>query len=256
MVLSNHVTGWAVLLALSILSLGAAIVAITLQRSALRSLDVFIISILISFLLNASIIVSIHIYVDTHDKIWPTTLCNMYIWMSFSFRAAELLFLTALSVDRSAIFHTSGKYSFKVTPVVALVVSCISLISVLLGSIPVTGLSRFRTMNAGNQCTYLADDIHIGFAITVAILELTFIVICFIILIDVMIQWSFIKKGSIFTVTPSTSDVTSHSRSVVKRTADLRQRSCDIALACDNCRVVCFVAGLLVVINHLPYIVS
>lgn len=84
-------------------------------------------------------VILVHAIVSFNHSSWTEAPCLLYVWCFLTFRTATALSLLTLSVDRVLFLRKPGRYSYKGSVAVKVMVALVWLTSGALGLAPIAG---------------------------------------------------------------------------------------------------------------------
>ena len=172
-----HALSWMIISPVAVLTDILAIITIAHYYPFFHGTDVMLTSLLSAMTANAVLVLPIPAFLELKGMPWNPSLCIGYTWCFITFRLAQIMSLTGMSVHWSAMLKVSAeKRNYFSTKSLKICTVFIWVVSSIIGLLPLIGAVN-EDFNTSKQCRFLAFNLGVGFAI----FFLVFIVACMIV---------------------------------------------------------------------------
>ncbi|CAH1774985.1 unnamed protein product [Owenia fusiformis] len=252
---------WAGVTGAAILGVILILKSVTYYRSSHQTHDILMLSLLCTMLLNAVIILPIHLVMLLNNFQWHIMLCQFFVWCTITFRMAGLLSITALGFDRVLSLRLPSRYRYYGnTCSGATFIFLLWIIASFIGIALILGWSDIN-FHSTSQCQFLSHAINRAFAIFVPIVILTSFIVTTVTLSDACSANEYLRKNMLImkyrknrssSKIPPSIRLENHAESWKK---PILLGSDEFNTCYVNCKATLVVAMLSFILNHLPYMV-
>ena len=206
-----HAISWIVLSVTSLIAVFTLLFVIISLYRVLRSLDLFVTSLLLVCMGNAGVVVLVPALLHVLRVPWSGSMCRGYVWSVLTFRIAGLLNLGALGFERLLLIRREGKYKYKPTVSVVSTLFIIWVAAMGLAAAPAivwsildTPITQFSHKIANDtECSIFAHDLHRDIGIVMIVLETASMVVSLTCAFDAYCSMSHLTNRTLFASTSS-----------------------------------------------------
>ncbi|XP_074654726.1 uncharacterized protein LOC141908530 [Tubulanus polymorphus] len=253
---------WACLVPIAFVSTVGGIVALSHFRLIYRSLDVLLISLLSSLLVNCVIVVPLALSVVINNLTWSVELCKFFVWTFVTSRMVGIITLISISMDCLIMLRAPGSfriYGLVRSRTVYVYVICVWILAIFTGGVPLIGWSGITFVKSvNNECMFMPFEIGSSFSIFMAVLEFASIFLSVICITDAFFCLKHAKRSYNLRRTPGSQqglpkELVNNSeglpKSAILEALDFSANAMDAWVIALAVVILCYV------INHIPFMV-
>ncbi|XP_012941882.1 probable G-protein coupled receptor 153, partial [Aplysia californica] len=221
-----------------------------------HSVDVALISLLVTMSLNAWLLLPIPAVMELGGFDWSEGLCTFYAWLSMTLRSAHLLVLLIFNVYWMASLRVSDRgQMFSTSKSVKICVFISWFAAIVVGLVPVTGGTSLFNFYSSNVCRFLPYNVDIGLAVFFIVLAFVSMVLGIVSSSDTLVLFHHMKHVALSKYNAGRFHAPRPS-AVAQSGSNIHAKYNELAVSMELCLLgLCFtVASCL--LNAIPLIVT